>query len=357
MSDAAPLQLVTLTQGGQQAEDIAARLEAFLAGARRTLDLALYDVRLPGPVGDRVAAALRGASERGVRVRIAVHNPGSTPPGHTSPPPQTLPDVLARTGGFVRPIDGDGDLMHHKYVVSDGEAVWSGSTNWTLDSWTLQENVIVVAHAPELAASFERDFEALWKRGHLDGTGTFDAPRVAVGEAFARPWFCPGRGRELAHRIATRIDRAERRIRICSPVLTSAPVLAALAEVAAERRVDATGVVDRTQTEQALHQWRTNGHSSWKIPVLEHVLEALHFGGKRSTPWSPESTHDFMHAKTSVIDDVVFIGSYNLSRAGEENAENVLEIEDAALADRVAAWIDEVRERYPAGSPVPSKRP
>jgi hypothetical protein len=31
------------------------------------------------------------------------------------------------------------------------------------------------------------------------------------------------------------------------------------------------------------------------------------------------------------------------------NAENVLEIEDPALADRLAAWIDGLRERYPHG--------
>ena len=30
------------------------------------------------------------------------------------------------------------------------------------------------------------------------------------------------------------------------------------------------------------------------------------------------------------------------------NAENVLEIHDAALADRMAAFIDEIRERYAA---------
>ena len=340
------LDIVTLTQGGQTAQDIAARLEAFLAPAARTLDLALYDVRLPGPIGDRIANALRDAAARGVQVRIAIHDPGAIPPGHTSPPPQTRPEILANCGGEVRSIDGDGELMHHKYVVRDGAAVWSGSMNWTLDSWTLQENIIVTAESPELAASFTRNFEELWTRGHLEGSGSFDAPRVAVGSSFARPWFCPGRGRELAHQIATRIDHAQHRIRICSPVLTSAPVLAALAEVATEQRVDATGVVDRTQTEQALRQWQQNGHTSWKVPVLEHVLDGLQFGGKRSTPWSPESTHDFMHAKTSVIDDVVFIGSYNLSRSGEANAENVLEIEDAALAQRVATWIDGVRARY-----------
>ena len=55
-----------------------------------------------------------------------------------------------------------------------------------------------------------------------------------------------------------------------------------------------------------------------------------------------------MHAKVTVADDVVFLGSFNLSRSGEMNAENVLEIADPALAERLAAWIDELRARYPS---------
>jgi phosphatidylserine/phosphatidylglycerophosphate/cardiolipin synthase-like enzyme len=55
-----------------------------------------------------------------------------------------------------------------------------------------------------------------------------------------------------------------------------------------------------------------------------------------------------MHAKVTVADDVVFVGSFNLSRSGEENAENVLEIADAGLAERMAAFVDAVRARYPA---------
>ena len=37
----------TLVDGGQTAEAIAERLIAWLAEARRSLDIALYDVRLP----------------------------------------------------------------------------------------------------------------------------------------------------------------------------------------------------------------------------------------------------------------------------------------------------------------------
>jgi phosphatidylserine/phosphatidylglycerophosphate/cardiolipin synthase-like enzyme len=54
-----------------------------------------------------------------------------------------------------------------------------------------------------------------------------------------------------------------------------------------------------------------------------------------------------MHAKVCVCDDTTFVGSCNLSRSGEKNAENVLEIEDARIADRLAAFVDEVRARYP----------
>jgi phosphatidylserine/phosphatidylglycerophosphate/cardiolipin synthase-like enzyme len=87
--------------------------------------------------------------------------------------------------------------------------------------------------------------------------------------------------------------------------------------------------------------------SAWKIPLLRTILERAPFTGKNSTPWAPGSLHDFMHAKVTVADDVVFVGSFNLSRSGERNAEDMLEIRDAALADELAAFVDSVRALYP----------
>jgi phosphatidylserine/phosphatidylglycerophosphate/cardiolipin synthase-like enzyme len=54
-----------------------------------------------------------------------------------------------------------------------------------------------------------------------------------------------------------------------------------------------------------------------------------------------------MHAKVTVADDTVFIGSFNLSRSGETNAENVLELADPELAQRMADFVDEIRALYP----------
>src|SRR3954471_16642389 len=94
------MEVTTLTDGGQRAEDVAARLAAFLAPARRSLDLALYDVRLPGPVGDAVADALRAAAARGVQVRIPYNadHAGHGGDASDSPPPRTRPEILERIG-------------------------------------------------------------------------------------------------------------------------------------------------------------------------------------------------------------------------------------------------------------------
>ncbi len=343
------IEVTTLTDGGQTALEISRTVASFLDAARRSLDLALYDVRLDGDEAQPVARALEEARTRGVAVRILynVDHPGPIP---VPPPPQAVPDLIEALPVATRAVPGIPDLMHHKYAVRDGEAVLTGSTNWTEDSWTRQENLFAVVASPAVAATYRDDFEQLWVSGDVAASGLVEPDAHAVGTARVRAWFTPGFGEALAQRIADSIGRARRRIRICSPVITSGPILGTLAQVASDRRVDLAGAVDATQVEQVIEQWHENGNASWKVPLLSAVLERAAFAGKRSTPWGPGSTHDFMHAKLTVADETVFLGSYNLSRSGESNAENVLEIEDGALADRLAAYVDEVRGRYPRAS-------
>ena len=95
-------------------------------------------------------------------------------------------------------------------------------------------------------------------------------------------------------------------------------------------------------------QWRENGNVEWKSPLLRTTLIRAPFSGKRSTPYTPDSVHDYMHAKVTVADDTVFVGSFNLSHSGEMNAENVLELHDPEIAEQLAAFVDQIRARYPA---------
>ena len=340
----------TLSPGGQTALEMAQRVAGFLAAARNTLELALYDVRLPGEPGDVVADALREAAERGVEVRL-VYNLEHEKPIAVPPPPRTEPDLIESLPFPTCGIPGVPDLMHHKYVVRDRQAVWTGSANWTQDSWTLQENLVLVVEAPALAQAFAANFDELWTTRDVQRSGHEEPRPIDLDGRPARAWFTPGHGPELSHRIAKAIGRARERVRIASPVITAGPVLGTLAEVAAEERVDLAGVVDRPQMEQVVRQWRENGRSAWKVPLLASVLGRSDFKGKPSTPYAPDTPHDFMHAKVTVADDTVFAGSFNLSRSGEQNAENVLEVRDAELADRMAASIEEIRARY---GPMPA---
>jgi phosphatidylserine/phosphatidylglycerophosphate/cardiolipin synthase-like enzyme len=344
-----PIEVFTLTEGGQEAGDVARRVADFLRPARASLELALYDVRLPDPVGSIVADELRAAAERGVEVRL-LYNIDSDRPAEIHPPPSTRPEILDQLPAQTRAVPGIPDLMHHKYVVRDRSAVWTGSANWTIDSWTLQENVLAIVESEVIAGCYLDNFEELWKRQDVERSGFVEPTPATVDAAEVRAWFTPGHGQELSQRIATEIGRARQRVRIASPVITSGPVLGTLAELAGEGRVDAAGVVDGPQIETVFRQWAGNGSSAWKIPLLAKVLSQLPFSAKRSTPWTPDSIHDFMHAKVTVADDTVFAGSFNLSRSGELNAENVLEIRDAALADRLAGFVDQVRGRYPAAT-------
>jgi phosphatidylserine/phosphatidylglycerophosphate/cardiolipin synthase-like enzyme len=327
---------------------VAEQVVEFLGAARKTLDLAQYDFHLLPDTAEMVGGAIKDAAARGVAVRM-IYDVGHRNPIPVPPPPEPDVELISSLGVPERPIAGIPDLMHHKYAVRDGETVWTGSTNWTDDSWSRQENVIAIVESAELARSFTTNFEELWSKGIVEQSGFVEPNPVRVENTRMRAWFTPGFGEALSRRIAKHIRRAKRRVRICSPVLTVAPVLSALAE-RIDDGFDIAGCLDRPQIEGVIYQWGIDGNAAWKLPLLRRALDAP-FSGKPSTPWGAGTVHDFMHAKLTVIDDVVFTGSYNLSRSGEQNAENVLEIEDANVADRLAAYVDEIRALYPRFDP------
>ena len=335
----------TLTDGGQTAPEIAQTIADFVDAAEHSLDIALYDVRLHDPSAEIIRGAFERARGRGVPVRLAYNvDHGKKIP--VPPPPVTEPSLLETLPVELAPIPGVPDLMHHKFIVRDAASVWAGSTNWTDDSWTREENVIVTVDSPAIAARYALDFQQLWETRNVERSGKVPTEPVDVEGTPVRTWFSPKRGERLAARIAKTIKTAERRIRIASPVISSGPILGALAEVASDGKVDLAGVVDQTQINEVLSQWDENGNNTWKEPALRAALKHAPFSGKISTPYAPGRVHDYMHAKVTVADDTVFIGSFNLSHSGELNAENVLELVHPELAERIATFIDDVRGRY-----------
>jgi phosphatidylserine/phosphatidylglycerophosphate/cardiolipin synthase-like enzyme len=339
---------------------VARRIASFLDGATATLDIAIYDLRLQASPGATVLAAFQAAVKRGVHVRMMFNqdHPGGIP----EPPPAEIDwafvDQLKASGVETKPIPGVPDLMHHKYVVRDagtpGAVVLTGSTNWTNDSWNREENVIFTIASPDVAAIFKQNFEELWLNPVVATSGRISAPWQSLADSTrVRAYFCPGRALKLVHAMARSIASAQRRVRICSPVLTSGPVLGTIAEVIEHGGVDVSGVYDATQMDQVNRQWSSQATASWKIAAFHGIITAARFGSKRSTPYAVGSVHDFMHAKILVADDYVYAGSFNLSHSGEQNAENVVQIESHAVAEICTAYIDRIAARY-GGRPLPA---
>jgi phosphatidylserine/phosphatidylglycerophosphate/cardiolipin synthase-like enzyme len=335
-----------LLDGSRRPQDLADELDAFLGSAQRSLEVAIYDFQARTGATATIADALEAASARGVSVRVAFNVERESSAGDPHDP-RCVPEHVDGLDVSTRGVSGNGALMHHKYVVRDGADVWTGSTNWTDDAFSREENVVVRVRSETVAAAYLRNFEALWERRHVEGTGS-RGDEARVGPAAVQPLFSPD-GPSLAQAIATRIGEARRRIRIASPVITSGPILGTLAELAGHRSFDLAGAYDLTQMEEVAGQWRGVASNHWKLEAWEVVRRRL--VGKRSTPYGPNTLHDYMHAKAVVADGAVITGSYNCSHGGEEHAENVLWIQDAGAADQVSAFIDQVVARYePTGA-------
>ncbi len=348
------LSVFFLAQGEQSADAVMARLTAFIGAAKQTLSLAVYDMRFSDPLRAQLISALRERAEAGVQIRICYDGDKPLQPNVAAgqdPAP-------AGTGAFVQSLGypwrriAGMKLMHNKFIVRDGQSIWTGSTNMTDDAFTLMENNTLEIDSAPLANYYAQDFEQLWEEENFDNTGTFQTvpvPLTFSGQpAEARVMFSPGCGLEIDSEVAKRIRAAQRRVRICSLLINSGTLIAALGDLLRGGRVALDGIYDRTQMADVYRQWQDVPQNRWKIDALKGIVARAGLVGKDSTPYTPSGHHDFMHNKVIVVDDSVITGSYNFSRSAQFNAENILFIDSAPLADVYSAYVDHLIRKYAA---------
>jgi phosphatidylserine/phosphatidylglycerophosphate/cardiolipin synthase-like enzyme len=341
-----------------QLTEVAGALADLVGAASSAVDVAIYDLRLSDPqAASIVVDALIQAAQRGVVVRVAYD--AGKPPAQTTtafaavggdPAPVGTHDwVTQHFGGTpvqTRAIKAAPQLMHSKYVVRDAprngqaaghdatSAVWTGSTNFTDDAWTRQENNIIILPGADLAAGYQADFDQLWTTGSIKKTGAGDVGDTTVDGATVGWDFSPGDGPALDAGLVERIRGARERLIVAAMVLTSHDVLAALAD-AIDRGVAVSGIYDGGQMDPIVRQWQDNPHDAEALDAWTAVSAEL--ARKDSTPYSPTGPHDFMHLKVLVSDGTVSTGSYNFSANAERNAENQVHLDDPTT---VAAYVD-----------------
>lgn len=312
MSGAQPNTLAAafLQEGGQTAETVAGWIAEFISAARSTLDIALYDCRLDDGPAQIVRDALAARLNAGVRIRLVYDASRAKPQNHddfnrggADLAPNDTDERVAELGladELTRGVHGYPGLMHHKFMIRDGRAVWTGSMNWSGDAMTRMENIIVMLDSAPLAGYFAQAFEPLWS-GDLADSGTFPTnPQMLqfAGEpARTDVDFSPGQGEQINDWVAARVLGARRRIVCCSMLINSSRVLNAFLQQMDRGEIAISGVYDKTQMDGVLGQWEQDARLQWKIDAVKRLIAEGHLVGKNSVPYEASSSHNFMHNK------------------------------------------------------------
>ncbi len=286
-------------------------LIAAIDGARQSLDVAVYEIDLMP-----VAEALLRARDRGVRVRVVTETDNAS----------TRAVARLRAGGIPVVTDEREGYMHNKFMVIDGERVWTGSMNFTDNDAYQNNNNAALLRSPDLARNYAAKFAAMFERrafGPARSSGD-TVPRLTIEGIPVENYFAPEDPTVEAIRRALR--GARERIVFMAFAFTHPRIGDALLE-RARAGVEIHGVFETVGAEAPVSQFRR---------LRRAGLDVL----KDGNPY-------LMHHKVFVIDRrVVIFGSYNFSRnAEQDNDENFLIVADPAMAARFEAEFARVYEQ------------
>ncbi len=210
------LSVFFLAQGEQSGDEVMARLTTFIRAARQSLDFAVYDMRFSDPLKASLSSASRERAEAGVKIRFCYDGDKPSPPNAAAgqdPAPSGTGAFIQSLGYPWHRIAGM-KLMHSKFILRDGQSVWTGSTNLTDDGFVSMENNVVEMDSLPLANYYAEDFEQLWEKENFENTGeihTEPEPMTFAGQsAEVRVMFSPGCGLEIDSEVARRVRSAQR---------------------------------------------------------------------------------------------------------------------------------------------------
>lgn len=332
----------------------AQHLVQFIQSAKQTLDVAIYDLKEP-----TVLAALKAASSK-VRLRIRYDGGTGSKIGATSktvdPKSPSGPAIKAATlSAFAEPIHDTGrHLMHNKFIVRDGSAVWTGSGNFTNGGLHLQDNNFMTVDSASLAAAYARAFEALTQKAHgkAHKTGAPGKPTaitvgsVKISVSFSTQ-FAEAEGIETT--VVNALTGAKK-VRLIAMLVSDQGILTALHALKSK---DIKGVVDPHEMKQVMKP--PKGKSKLDPSLFWFANGDPRFVAAPSHAFSQNDQNDFMHNKVLIVDDkIVIAGSYNFSENAELNDENMLVIESPLVAAAYTTYFDALFAQYKQhGAPLP----
>ncbi|GAB4188511.1 MAG: phospholipase D-like domain-containing protein [Roseiflexaceae bacterium] len=290
---------------------------ADIDAARRSVDVAVFDLDVP----EFVDALLR-AKERGAEVRVVLDSENLETP--------EVAEQAGRleNGGITVISDQREAFMHNKFIVIDNAITWMGSWNITENDTFRNNNNMIRFVNQQLSGFYSGEFEQMFdKRFGSRKQSNAPYPSLTIGSARVEVHFSPKDG--VAEYVLQRLEAARSSIRFMTFSYTSDPIAdAMLAKQQAGLLVQ--GVFEAQNA---------SGTGSEFGKLKRGGIDVLEDGNCY-----------ILHHKTIIIDDrIVITGSYNFTGSAEEsNDENLVIIDDAAIAQQYIAEFQRLYQRASA---------
>lgn len=288
-------------------------LVALIDGTQSTLDIAAFEWNWPA-----LNEAVLRAVQRGVTVRMVVDDEHALEEEDedgeiiTNPLLQTLMDA-----GVTIVDDSRSGLMHNKFMIFDGQMVWTGSMNFTVNGIYRNNNNALVMRSRRAVEIYQAEFNEMFvqrdfgsSRSQIDGA-TFNQDGVPIQILFS-----PEDGPvPVMERV---LGLADTSIKFMTFSFTLDEVGDVLLEQVGE------GVVV-----EGIFEVRGSETEFSEMPRLFCAGVDVRQDGNPGT----------FHHKVFIIDDsIVLTGSFNISvSATERNDENMIIISDPLLAAQYVA--------------------
>lgn len=279
--------------------------------SQTSIDAAIYGLNRQSIVN-----ALIAAHNRGVTVRVIGDDEAATVSYLAAY------EALANAGIPVRTDTSLSAIQHNKFLILDGEQVWSGSTNLTDTGFTLNANNAILITDTVLAAVYTAEFEEMWAGAFQGAKQDNTAHLFNYNGVLVESYFSPSD--LVAFAVWDALAEADETIHFgmffwTDDLLTERTIERLNAGVAVAGIFDQLGEANGSSADEALCA------AGAQIGV-ENFAGKLH--------------HKFAVIDVNGADPVVILGSYNWTNSGAyTNDENTLIIHDAQLAQAYyAEW-------------------
>lgn len=210
-------------------------------------------------------------------------------------------------------FDNQKSFMHNKFIIIDGQYVWTGSVNISHNDLLRNRNNVIFIEDRKMAIEFTKEFFEMFQDkifGERDPKYRNTLYYFRIGQTPINLFFTPEN--DGSHIVYERLAKAKKSILVAAFAFTH-PDLEKIVLKKIKEGIEVDILLDRGQAK--------NKDSIYQDPILRKNIQLYQGRGK-------------LHHKFIVIDEeLVLTGSFNFSKnASLKNDENLLVIENIDLA-------------------------